>query len=397
MRDNAMHILHIVPNPFYLQRGGILRAAEQIVMAQRSGYSCSVVCYHLGEPFGDVPIRRIVRIPWYRKLTPGATVHRLYLDLLLAATLFSGGERHRPDLIHAHLHEGGFAGLPFSRVKGIPLLLDLEGSLSGELQAYRFPGVRLFRRIERLLNRHADLVVTSSAILRGEVERGGTLRRRVQVLHDAIDTGRFDMHGSKDRVRLERFGIPADAGVIAYLGTLDRLQGIDRLADIAPILQERFPTLRFLIMGGPGEARWKELFHENGVRNCIFTGAVTREEAWDLLVRADAAVSLKRSGSFQANGKLIDYMAAGLPVICYDTPGNMELLGDAGCYAAEGDMNGIVRITVELLEDREKRRSIGAAMRNRAQESFSTDRRAPELLEIYESLITAPGKRGGIR
>ena len=47
---------------------------------------------------------------------------------------------------------------------------------------------------------------------------------------------------------------------------------------------------------------------------------------------ADVAVSAKRSAS-EANGKLLNYMAMGLPTVAYETPVSRELLGERGTYA----------------------------------------------------------------
>ena len=57
-----------------------------------------------------------------------------------------------------------------------------------------------------------------------------------------------------------------------------------------------------------------------------FTGRVKYSKAPDLLALADVAVSPKRFGSGEGNGKLLNYMAMGLPVVAFEDPVNRAIL-----------------------------------------------------------------------
>src|SRR5713226_6122189 len=123
-----MRILHVVPNPFFIDRGGLVRVLEEIRQGALHGFECYVCCYHLGRDVPEARIDRIPNIPWYRNLAATANVHRLYLDMLLMMRTWLTGRQVAPDLIHAHQHEGVFAALPLSRWQNIPLLFDAQGS-----------------------------------------------------------------------------------------------------------------------------------------------------------------------------------------------------------------------------------------------------------------------------
>ena len=60
-----------------------------------------------------------------------------------------------------------------------------------------------------------------------------------------------------------------------------------------------------------------------------FTGKVDYAHAPLMLSAADIAVTPKLSPT-EANGKIFNYMACGLPVVAFDTPVNREVLGDTG-------------------------------------------------------------------
>jgi glycosyltransferase involved in cell wall biosynthesis len=99
----------------------------------------------------------------------------------------------------------------------------------------------------------------------------------------------------------------------------------------------------------------------------------------------DVAVSAKRSAS-EANGKLLNYMAMGLPAVAYETPVARELLGEHGVYASPGDVAALGEALLGLLDDGERRAGLGRALRARARNRFSWDGVAARLESVYENL-----------
>lgn len=69
--------------------------------------------------------------------------------------------QYKPHIIHAHLHEGAGLSIIVARMLRVPLLLDLQGSLTGEMLNHNF--VRkgsvpylLFRKLEQKITSHVD-------------------------------------------------------------------------------------------------------------------------------------------------------------------------------------------------------------------------------------------------
>ena len=94
-------------------------------------------------------------------------------------------------------------------------------------------------------------------------------------------------------------------------------------------------------MGFPDVARYQALAERLGLAGHVtFTGAVPYEEAPLHLALGDVAVAPKISAT-EGSGKLLPYMAAGLPVVAFDTPVHREYLGDLGIYAPAGDAAGL--------------------------------------------------------
>ncbi|MGH2370717.1 MAG: glycosyltransferase family 4 protein, partial [Chloroflexota bacterium] len=116
-----------------------------------------------------------------------------------------------------------------------------------------------------------------------------------------------------------------------------------------------------------------------------FTGRVPYEQLPLHLALADIAVSAKMSIS-EANGKLMNYMAMGLPTVAYQTPVAREILGDLGVYAPVGDIAALADRLQVLLDDSARREALSAALRTRVAREFSWDTVALQLEGVYDEL-----------
>ena len=156
----------LAPTPYFADRGCHVRIYEEARALIRLGHDVHIVTYHIGRDMPGIPTSRIPAVPWYRKLAAGPSWHKPYLDMLLLARSIAVIRRFRPDVIHAHLHEGAFVGIFLKRLFRLPLVFDCQGSLTAEMLDHGFMRQggalhRLFRRIERFVNRRADRIVTS--------------------------------------------------------------------------------------------------------------------------------------------------------------------------------------------------------------------------------------------
>jgi glycosyltransferase involved in cell wall biosynthesis len=88
-----------------------------------------------------------------------------------------------------------------------------------------------------------------------------------------------------------------------------------------PLLCRQIPDIQLLIAGsGPAEQELRQLTLSLGVQeHVLFQGFVPYSDLPALLARADIGVATSRQNEFRQYAsplKLVEYMAAGLPVIC---------------------------------------------------------------------------------
>jgi glycosyltransferase involved in cell wall biosynthesis len=209
MAAEGPRILMIAPTPFFADRGCHVRILGEAKALIKLGYQVTLCTYFLGRDVDGIPTERTLAIPWYKKLSAGPSWHKCYIDLLLLCKVLKSCRRFRPDIIHAHLHEGIVIGKLASRLFGIPLVADLQGSLTDELLAHNFlPNygwlIKLMRLVERKINQMpAHLIVSSTENARACVRTYGISAERVSPVVDGVDLEIFSP-GKRDAV-LEAF------------------------------------------------------------------------------------------------------------------------------------------------------------------------------------------------
>ncbi|WP_246163575.1 glycosyltransferase family 4 protein [Oryzomonas sagensis] len=391
MLERRLRIMLLVPTPYFSDRGCDVRAYEEAKALIRCGHNVRIFTCHLGREMPGVATIRMPRVPWLKQLSVHPSWHKPYFDILMSYQALKFARAFRPHLIHAYGHEGAWIGGRLKKRLGIPLVFEYQGSLTGEMieQGFIKEGSLLHRFnswLERRINmRSADLIVTSSvSAARDLVGPWGADQKMVASLVDGVDTALFRPYG-REEVR-NKLRLPPGVPLVVYLGTLDRNQGIDALLSSIVLLRSKGSPIRFLIMGAP-EEEYRAKAVELGIeRMIIFTGRIDYEKAPFYLSAGDIAVSPKIS-LLGSNGKLLDYMACGLPIVAFDMPVNRELLGDAGVYAIYGDSSDLAVKMNWLLRNRDERARLGRLGREMAEQLHGLDCHGKALSEIYRTRL----------
>lgn len=168
----------------------------------------------------------------------------------------------------------------------------------------------ILSRRERICCNAADAVASVSRPLAALREQQGA--RLAAVVPNGVDFGRF--HAAN-------FGRTEHPPTLLYMGSLDTRWGVDLSIRAMPLLRRQIPDIRLLIAGcGPAEQELRQLVQSMGVPDCVrFEGFVPYPDLPNLLALADIGVATSRDNAFRKYAsplKIVEYMAAGLPVIC---------------------------------------------------------------------------------
>ena len=390
VEGKAGHVLVVAPTPFFSDRGCHVRILEEIRAAEREGYRATVVTYHLGKDVPGLPIHRSLNVPWYQKLSAGPSIHQFYLDALLLWTGFRACRRDRPTVIHGHLHEGVGVGKILSLLFRVPLVGDLQGSLVGELIQHHFikpTGFvhKLFCGAERWLIRWPHHLVLSSDRATEGVTEIADLTVPATVLDDGVDENQFYPAAPEENLRA-KLDLPADKTLVAFLGVLSEYQGVSVMLRAAKRVIDQHPDVVFVVMGYPKIEHYRAVAEELGIGDSVlFPGRIPYARARDYLAACDIGFSAKADVT-EANGKLLNYMAVGLPIVATDTRVNRSLLADTALYGKVDDDESLADAVCRYLDDADLAARMGEAGRARVVEELSWTAGGRKLAEVYASV-----------
>jgi glycosyltransferase involved in cell wall biosynthesis len=397
-----MKILMIAPTSFFGDYGCHVRILEETLALQNLGHRVRIVTYPRGRDIPGVDIERTMPIPWRVNYEVGSSRHKLGLDIFLTSRVLRAARRFKPDIIHGHLHEGALMGWLAAKIFRKPLVFDFQGSLTGEMVDHHFLNPRGFfykplRALEEWIDRQPSYVFTSAAYQQNLLAKEFHVPAQ-KIIHipDAVnpewfrpwsDDERAEFRAKKFQLKSQTLGIPPERPVIVYLGLLADYQGVGNLLDAARQILQRGADVHFVIMGYPGADKYIQRAREMGIASRVeFPGRIPYQDIAQWLAIGDIAVAPKLSQS-EGNGKILNYMASGLPVVAFDNPVARDYLGEEGVFAPSGDVDALARGIEQLLEARAEAKTRGKRLRARAIEKFSWDVSARKIQTAYETLL----------
>jgi UDP-glucose:(heptosyl)LPS alpha-1,3-glucosyltransferase len=173
-------------------------------------------------------------------------------------------------------------------------------------------------------------VIANSRMIAGEIQRRyGCEPERIRVVHNAVDTARFDpaLRDGPGAALRRSWGFAADDTVLLFLGSNYARKGLDRvlagLAEVAPA----FPRARLAVAGFDGDIDgWRRRAAAAGLADrVVFAGGRRDVEA----CYAAADVYLLPTLYDPFANTTVEALACGLPVVTTDGNGGCEVLDDA--------------------------------------------------------------------
>lgn len=400
--DRPLRLLMVAPTSFFLDYGCHVRILEEARVLQGLGQRVRIVTYANGQDVEGLDIRRCPAIPGRRDYEVGSSRHKLGLDLFLSAAALRAAWDFRPDIIHGHLHEGALIGGAVARAFGKPLVFDFQGSLTGEMVDHGFlrREGRVYgpmRRLERLIDHLPAVIMHSSQNAAEHLRRDfGVPEQRLFSLPDFVNTAVFHpavLTPAERTAERAALGIPPGRQVIAYLGLLARHQGTDLLMEAARQVVAVRPDSHFLVMGFPGMDQYAAQAAALGIAGHVtFTGRVPYASAPRRLALGDIAVAPKIAET-EGSGKLMNYMAMGLPTVAFDLPVCREYLGESALRVPPGDAGAFAAAILGLLADPQGAAAMGRRLRRRAVEGYDWARGGAILMAAYGSALRGRAPR----
>ena len=224
------------------------------------------------------------------------------------------------------------ASVLIAKSRRAPLLLnvaDLWPESAVQLGVLRNPrAIQAAELLERFSYRHsATITVPTAGMVRILTEQGEP-EGKVVHLPNAVDTDRFTPPTAAS----------PELTKVLYSGTVGLAQGVGTLLDAAEILRAAGEPFSFRIVGdGAEREQLAASALERGLDHVSFSGRLPGVEIPGIIAASDIAVmSLKDVPLFEdaVPTKLLEYMAAGKPVVAAAAGNAARLVENAACGAS---------------------------------------------------------------
>ena len=181
--------------------------------------------------------------------------------------------------------------------------------------------------------------------------------------------------------------------MVGYLGVIGQQEGIEYLLDAAKYIKEHDNNVFWgIVGGGPHLKALKKQAHDMGLDDCVeFTGRASDQQMLEYLNTADVCVNSDKYNSMNDKStmnKILEYMALAKPIVQFDLTEGRYSAQDASLYAKNNDAEDMAKKIMELLDNPELRKKIGAYGRNRVVNELSWEHTSKALLEGYEKFFT---------
>ena len=399
-----MKILHILDHSIPLHSGYTFRTKAILEQQRKLGWETLQVtsAKHL---IAKAEIEEVDGLAFYRSAPIKAWLAKLpvlnqwAIVLSLEKRLDDIILQHKPDILQAHSPAlNGWAALKAAKKHNIPLVYECRafwedaavdhGTASeGGLRYY------LTKMLETYIFKKADAITTICEGLRADIMSRGIAAEKITVIANAVDIDQFICGVAADRDLRAELGLQ-DKIVLGFIGSFYAYEGLPLLLEALPIVLQKQPTVRLLLVGGgPQEALLKQKVQELGLEgNVIFTGRVNHERVQDYYNQVDIFIYPRlsmRLTELVTPLKPLEAMAQGRLVVASDVGGHKELMveGVTGCLFKAGDKHALAHTVLSLLNAPESWDAMRKAGRSFVEQQRNWARSVSCYKNIYTRLI----------
>jgi glycosyltransferase involved in cell wall biosynthesis len=338
-------------------------------------------------------------IDWIKRIIPAPAYEALEVAYnVLAFYRLDGAVRSfQPDFIYERFSLFLLAGVWVHRLRGIPILLEVNGPLYEE--RLRHDGLSwrgLARACQEYIWRNVDYVLPVTEVLAERVREYGVQAERIVVIPNGINRNRFG--NALETENAKRVTGLQGRLVLGFTGFVRQWHAMDKVIAFLADQGERL-NLHLIIVGdGPSRPDLETLAASKNVSHRFtITGVVERDAIADYVAAFDVAL-LPGINDYASPLKLFEYMYLGKAIVAPSQQNIREILTDEkdALLFDPTDPNAMTAATQRLSEDRILRSRIGTGARATLNEKglyWSTN--AATVVELTKDLI--PHRGNGAR
>lgn len=342
---------------------------HRVAVFHRRGFFLEAVEAACG-PVREVPIRHLARISTVREVWR-------FADWL---------RKENIAVLHAWDADAAIFGQFAARRAGVELVTSRRDL--GQI----YP--RWKQALMRRADRRAVRVVANAAAVRGHVAAQGLPADKIVVLPNLLDLE------EQDRLAAIPFSRPGELPAgrrLVVVNRLDPEKNAGLLIEALPLVRNEFSDAVLVVAGaGRDMPALRAQAAALGVADAVcFLGEIHDVPALLPLCEIGALVPSRNEG---LSNTILEYMAAGLPVLATDCGGNRELVGDGvtgRLVPARAAAATVARAWVALLRQAEQAQAMGRAGRARVESIYSPERGLDAFAALYDRVGGRAGASAG--
>jgi len=299
-------------------------------------------------------------------------------DIKLPLRFYEICKTFQPDIIHTWGNMPAFVSLPAVILKRIPHVNSQITSAPPFVNKSS-----LLKLIDRINFRFSDVIASNSD---AGLKAFNPPQHKSMVIYNGIYLSRFADLPSIPQVKA-KYNISTPRSVV-MVGSFSQNKDFDLFTEIAELITAKRKDINFVCVGdGVNHQRIEKRVKDNS--NIVLTGRINEVEA--VINACDLGVLLSNQ---QVHGEgisntILEYMALKKPVIANDAGGTKEIIdhGVNGYLVTDESAEEIAEMMEELIDNPEKRKSMGMAGRQLIEEQFAIDKMGVAFMEVYKKVL----------
>jgi glycosyltransferase involved in cell wall biosynthesis len=327
--------------------GTELQLVEQINQLAKKRVEQELFCLYKSAEHDSIPVSCKVNILNIRKLISANCLRAIYsLVIYLRANKFS--------LAQTYFFDSTVIGILAARMAGGIKTI----SCRRDLGFWHTPALLfILKMIDKITDR---ILVNAEVVKQSVIEKERLSPQRIDVIPNGLTTSQFKYSEEEKKQNRAEFGIKIDDVCVGTVANMSRkVKRVDVFVSAAQLVLQRTQNVKFLILG-EGALRDELVQMARQLRietNLVFLRSNISKHK--VLSAMDIGISTSDSEGF--SNAIMEYMAAGLPVVATAVGGNKDLLknNEMGFLVKPGDFQVLAERILELISDKTKRSAFG--------------------------------------
>ncbi len=396
-----MRILHVLDHSLPMHSGYTFRTRAILKAQEGLGWQVrGVTGLRHVAPGPDVEQAEGLTFHRTRGAAGGPPLVREWREVaLLTDRIVDVARQWQPDVLHAHSPAlDGLAAVQAGRKLGLPVVYEIRafwedaavGNGTGRAGSLKY---NLTRALEDEVVRSADHVVTICQGLKDDLVARGYAADAITLMPNGVDLALFGNPVAPDPALRQDLDL-GNGPVIGFIGSFYDYEGLDDLIAAMPLLLERQPQARLLLVGGGpvADALHAQARASSAAHAIRFVGRVPHDQVERYYALADIMAYPRKAGRLTdlvTPLKPLEAMAQGKLVAASDVGGHRELMvhGETGTLFAPDDPAACAAALADLIDARSGWDAVRQAARAHVEQAHDWARNALRYEAVYQSLL----------